>query len=417
MGGAQMYISNKIKYLRGLGWSTTVISALDGPIAIDSLNEFNDNIIFELRFEPAMYSKGLIRRVVNRIKEIIGNADEAVIESLNSICSTWGEIIAKEINAKHISFLLDEKISIDKIYYDYFLFKLKRRELAFIKENSAVAFFNEIAIKNPPDYHYILNAVCNNVVEDIIDNRFDEINYNVDYVLCSLGRLTKRYIKNAIDGISLFIEKNPNKKVTCVFIGDEIEDAKPSVKEYISEKIGRFKNVSLYTLGSVYPIPKSFLSHISVGIASAGSANVLYRNNVPTISMDSNDGEAIGVMGYTTVNSLFRENEPIIKLNVLLDLILNSNYLKEYTFVPSKTGSANKMLSEHIDFLNQSEPKKEYYRCFNLRYRSFNIRTRQILLNLIGTKNYIKMIYIRKRIIHSFSKIFELQNNIKDKQK
>ena len=58
-----------------------------------------------------------------------------------------------------------------------------------------------------------------------------------------------------------------------------------------------------------------------------------YINNegIPTIAIDGNDYDAIGVLGYTTNNCLFRnEHEPRIKIiDLLKDILESKNYSRK----------------------------------------------------------------------------------------
>ena len=56
VGGAQIYVKNKVNYMKSLGWDVYVFSALDGPVIINGLSEFKNAIIPELNYYPNYFS-------------------------------------------------------------------------------------------------------------------------------------------------------------------------------------------------------------------------------------------------------------------------------------------------------------------------------------------------------------------------
>ena len=66
MGGAQMYVRNKILFCREKGWETLVIAGQGGNVVIPELKEFK-NTFYELNFPSYFYSKRVKNRILNKL--------------------------------------------------------------------------------------------------------------------------------------------------------------------------------------------------------------------------------------------------------------------------------------------------------------------------------------------------------------
>lgn len=390
MGGAQMYISNKVKYMKSLGWDVQVFSGLKGPVLLHNLDEYKDLIIPEMEYVPNFYSRRSREKKISRILEIIGqvNGDEVVIESSTGHMAAWGEIVASRLKARHFAFLLDEHFDFDKGFIDFFRFKHKRNELALITRKSLeILFGGDYAGKE--DESTMLSASCNNVTEDITDERFDAIPYgDFDFLICSLGRLNKEYIPTVIEGFKAFATQHPEKKIAYVFIGDQPEGFVPDMRIKIKKALDELSNVTVYQMGYVYPIPSSFFDHVDVGVGSAGSSRVMWNKRIPTISMDAKDGLPIGILGYTTKNTLYHENEERESLPEFLEKILFSNYLQNKEFMPYDIMPYDENFKKHMAFIDKMSNEHRYYDILSIKLQGKESKIKKALISSIGLKNY-----------------------------
>ena len=240
MGGAQMYVKNKTEYMRSAGWEVYVFSGLEGTVMLGGLMKYKDMIIPELDCYPDMISdrkkKQIIKLMMNIIDVSAPTEETIIIESNTLHMSCWAEMLAEKLRAKHYMFLLDEHFNYGEEYYDFIEFKYKRSETAVIKGDYIRALLkNRVKVDDPSRWQ--LNAFCTNVVEDIKDERFDHIGHDeFDCILCSLGRLNKSYIPNVAEGFEKFAAGNPDKKICCVFIGDQPVGYTPDINKLIERK-------------------------------------------------------------------------------------------------------------------------------------------------------------------------------------
>lgn len=386
MGGAQMYVRNKVVYCREEGWETTVIAGQAGNVVIPELKEFKDTF-YELNFPTYFYSKSVRDRI---IKKLISSAkikenDEVIVESTGISNSTWAELLSSKIGAKHLFFLLQEKNKVvNKGLQKYMKFKLERREIAGITKNTLFdMFYPFFCIEESSSYR--LSAKCTNVVEDVdspLANEVDEKKY--DYIVGLISRLDKPFVQSAVADFCSFTTKHPNKSFLFLIIGDAPSNT--GVTQDLKNQIKQYDNIDLIVTGYLFPIPLCLIRKCGACLASAGSSRVGERSGVPTISYDGNDLKPIGIMGKTTNSSLFREaGQPIPKLdNLLNDILITKQYQKEE---PSFT-LLKPDYQTHFDFINESEIKKEYFDVNTIKRETRDEKVVSVVLALIGAERY-----------------------------
>ncbi|MGN1077618.1 MAG: hypothetical protein ACI4ST_03805 [Candidatus Gallimonas sp.] len=394
MGGGQMYIRNKAKYMNSKGWNTLVFSGLNGKIEIPDLFQFRKYIIPELVSSPYVYSKQTVLKTINNIIAFLDKSDKIIVESGAPHCAYWGELVAEKLHAKHIPFILDESPDkeIPKQYLPFYKFKADRRELAGIADNTFKLIFHDNNFV--ANYDARLPAVCQNVVVDYDSNVLAKIprkGINIGI----MGRLDKPYISIATDAVLKLADKHQNELFNVIYIGDT--DLGNKEKRF-RKAFHNYDNVSLVFLGYLYPLPRKLFDQIDYFIASSGSANVSYGENKPTISIDGIDGKAIGVLGFTTQNTVYREHEPKQEVADLMEKIIFDNFLKDKEYIPRGIKPDISTFSVHLDFINNSARAVDYFPVFSLRAAGKD-RKKRFFRKLLGLKLYMKIRPLYSKIL------------------
>ena len=361
VGGSQIYTLNKTHFLRKCGFNTYIFHAGIGKnIVIDEMHQFSKRKIDEMKFPAQYYSRRKQGHILNRIKDMIlfkDNHDKIYIESHTVTCATWGELLAEHLCAKHIIFLLSEYPKIENSnYFNFLYYKFDRRELAGISKTSLKTLFsNWMAIDE--NKCYCLLAFCSNVLGNItykVNLPFEKY----DYVIGSIGRLDKPFLMQAISDLSCFANKYGNKKILLVLIGGS---GKSYVNKIIKET-SKIKNLSLHITGNIYPIPISLVNKIHVFFSVAGSCRVSTKLGKLTISYDVNDLSPIGIVGYTTKNTIYRAaDEPIISLTSLLEDIFIHKKYKEHTSSIDFDKFNDFDFTPHLNFIYDGDNSKVAY--------------------------------------------------------
>lgn len=321
VGGAEEYINKKSARLEKAGYVPIIFHCVNGPILISHFNEVRNYRITELGLTPFYYTKKQRHRIIEQIIEYcdISKNDEIFIESTEISMSEWGEMVAEQIEAKHVCIILQENHDYPKYFQDYLFFKYNRTELYGITKKSIPMMLKDYDSAALEGRHIV--AECNNVVDDVPCTLIDHIP-KADYTIGSIGRLEKNFVIGGLKQVILLANKYNDCAFNLILIGNGSDERVNEIKK-IFEQV---TNVTLLITGYMYPIPKKLLEMIDCFFSSAGSVHVTSELGKPTISMAA-DGDPIGIMNYTTVNSLYKD-EPYVKteLNKYLEMILMEHY-------------------------------------------------------------------------------------------
>jgi len=382
-GGGPRYILAKKYFLEKHGWNVLVISKLNCGIILPGLEEYKQWTFPVLMWRPNYCFWFTRKKIYKLIGEQCKNSEKIVIESHQPILAEWGELIAKKLKAKHIIYLLDEIPPMQKKATLFMEFKHDRRELVGIIEQTIPILFKNIK-EIEPEKKYVLAAggTADNVVEDYEFPSFNSLPH-ADYNIGCIGRLEKPYIMSTCSETVAFAKKHPNEKINLILIGGSSYDDM-AIKN-IENEIAKSQNIHLLVSGSLSKIPKSFFDLTDVVIASSGSATAAYKAGALTISMDGNDHRPIGLLGYTTEETLFRKIPAEFSLSELLEKILVEKYNEnlQFTEIPMLKESTEDMLRRHLDFIDNSSKEAVY---FNSLIYSFSLGDiyRRILFALFG---------------------------------
>lgn len=386
IGGGQLYAYNKAIFMTNKGYKCYIISAYkDDEICIDYLKQFKDYIFEELNYDPNIFNNKKVQKVLTKIVEKIGYADEYIIESGTPMCALWGELLAKKMNSKHIIYLLSETtylVSTD--YHPFFYFKLNRGELAGINKTSIPLLFQDPNMIDSKKNKYLTAILDNRPID--IESKFINDLPNSSITITSIGRLEKNNALIIAQEISKFVNDHLNDSFNVIFVGGS--DNLDRINE-IKTKFINLDNVNLFMSGTMFPIPKSLFRKTDVFVSSAGSATISYIEEKPTISVDVTDGYAIGVLGYTTQNNTYRLNEPKVEISILLEKIIYENFLDNKKFIQKNNINISDKFMEHIEFIEKSNKSKEYYNISTIKYKGKN-KLKIYALKILGIKNFNK---------------------------
>jgi len=340
LSGAPSYVSNKVKWLKERGVETIVIDHFGGlnpdrGIVIENLFPYSDNRMLELFFPPSYYSNRQKSMILTRICNIIGSADDYVIESNSMRVALWGELLAEKLHAKHLVLCLSEHMSIQSkeefLFWDY---KLNRRELFTIKPQTIQNMFKGYrAISDDEAQNAFFAASMGIMPEDVPMPELDDLT-EAKYKILSFGRY-KPYFDNMVKGVVEFSEKHSEDSVNFLIMGDV---ALPPQTEKLLESA---RNLYVKFIPSKRPVPKAVFDYSDVVIATAGCANLSYKTGAKTISMDVNTCLPLGVMGYTTIDSVYSSNkeQPHYDVcNLLEDVLVHRLFDGEQRMIKKGSG-------------------------------------------------------------------------------
>ena len=262
IGGTQIYVRNKILFLRSLGWDVTVICTETGDdVVVKELIPYKGHSMPELIKNPFLFSKTQRNEIFGRMRSWIGDGyDETVIETNIMPATTWGEMLAEQIGAKHFIFLIQEDYSLSDIrYMKFFDFKYQRGELAANTKYALKQLFD--GYREIPDSQCgELLAVCYNVVEEC-ESEHDLGIAQADYHIGSIGRLNKPFVLPMVKDVVTFARSHTDKTMQLVFFGGS-----PVQNDYddIYAAATGASNLSVYITGPIFPVPRHLLKKMDV---------------------------------------------------------------------------------------------------------------------------------------------------------
>lgn len=359
IGGAQIYIRNKAKYLEGEGWSIRVLSARQGELSIEDLVAYSKCIDPLFRAAPMLLRADLREKLIQKCVIDIPSGARVVVESTSHFMSYWGEYLAERLHGQHLMLLCEERYKyLTDSEYGFFNFKFRRNELRTISVNTMQNLFrghNKIKESECRTF----TAFCTNSIEDIGFSGLSEVkSIEADYRIGSIGRLDKKYVKNMIEGIELFANKHPDIRIHFTIIGS----SRSGSDSQLLRRLSRVDNMFIYHIQQLYPVPKLLVSTWDAAIASSGSAKAIALAGVPTIGMSFIDGEALGVMGYeidkTGVNSA---DEGFSVDSLLEKILIQGEYSNKPYLKPLHNRDATKIFDLHLSYVDNANTESEYY--------------------------------------------------------
>lgn len=368
IGGSQMYIRNKVNFLKRNGWDVSVFYFQYFDILIDDLSEYQSGYINELRYGIQYLTSKQRERVLVKLQGLIGDYSDLVIESNMFRLSYWAELLAKNMNARHILAPLEEEIpKISVPFVQYLEFKLKRRECLNSTETSLKRFFRSSYKEEYAEYIFPMDFCCSNVIDASIEHplALEKSDFNI----MTIGRLEKPFVMTMFDEFRFFSLSHPEKLINVLIIGASPMGDKEEEIRRLFEKI---ETVRLYFMGFVFPIPTSYFANVDVAVSSANSVMVSANQGIPTIPVDMYDYYAMGIYGETTENIFYRTDEPKIKISSLLEEVLIEKKYGRRVSDNCESDSAF-CFYEQLKFIERCNKKKDYYDTTRLFSRFDNI--------------------------------------------
>lgn len=356
IGGAENYINSKVEFLQNNNWKVVVFSfkpyksQKEEEIPWENLKRFACNQRAEFDYFPAFCPAKIVNQMMDWMKTAVGESDgEIIIESTEAVLAVWGEMLAKELSAKHFCFLLSERPDLYGAK-QFLYFKYLRGELAGIHKTSIPSLFQnyiKIEEKNSP----VLRAAHYDSVQDVENlkiNNLIRMDWNISYI----GR-NKQYVRNIIKGVQKFASVHSDKQIQFVVLGD-IE---------IGDNITSPENLHVVHLGFMRPIPKAFFDCVDVVIAGAGCASIAWMAGVLTIVADAATCMASGLLGYTTDSSLFGNGRQE-SFDEALENTLVKKIWRDMPYKPCQNMSNEEVeqcYEDHFKFVEESNQAKKYF--------------------------------------------------------
>lgn len=390
IGGSMIYQLNKLRYYKKRGYNVCLIHSDKKwrETQINEMRQYAPNYFEEFNFYPYIFSKDHIRKIIYRVVEIIKleKNSTVIIESDGIIQSLWGEIIAEHFNGKHIIFILGEKVRIkEQNLFDFFDFKLDRKEIFGINKENAQYLFREWR-EIPLDKAPFLPAYCTNCMDEI--SYFDTHPVRkADFTIGTLGRLVKPYFNKNFYRVLDFIKQNPQYTFNLFLIGGFNDNTSRLSFEQACQTI---PNLCCYITGTMYPVPVECVRLPDVYISQAGSVVPSRLLGIPTIRCNIMDALPCAIEQQTE-NGIIKDKVNTKDVSELLrQILLEKKYVK--TVQPFDAKQANDIdFSDHEKIFSESSNDKKYYNVLSIRKRLLILYFQKTIMFLFGKRIYSKV--------------------------
>lgn len=373
-GGGQNYVNSKVKWLEKQNWDVLIFSAVEDfsnklVSPWDALRKFRCYRSELFNHSPEYCGKRLTKLALNWMQESIGyDYESIIIESHTDFFAEWGELLAKKIHAKHICYLLDERLELYSAK-QFLYYKFLRREVAGIASSSMKRLFDGYKDISTSE-EYVLRASHDESVQDI-ENKEIQCLPKADYTIAYMGR-DKQYCNNIVLGVAEFVKRHKENSVIFMIMG-QISNL---------NALRNLNNVTVIELGFLNPIPRKFFDKVDVIIAGAGCATISAHNGTYTIVADAASCLSSGVLGYTVQTTLFSDGEKQtfdIELENVLVKHLYDDWVSNFGNSPSLDDSFQK----HFAFIDASAQSKEYFNFKKYPQRNYKIKGKRDLYNRV----------------------------------
>jgi hypothetical protein len=361
IGGTQIYVRNKLRYLKQNGWEVSVITTEPGEtVLVPELAPYRQTVFPQLLDHPYLLSGAKRRELLRRLCAVIGEVPgEMVIESNFIQAAFWGELLAKKCGARHFVYLIQEEYHLSlKRWLKFFDFKYRRGELAVTTKYAMRQLFGNYR-KIPDHQNGFLPAVCYNVVEDCPTDIPGRL-MKADFTIGSIGRINKPFVTSMVQGVAEFARRCPGRTILLLLIGGSPDEGD---LERIKRIASCAANLKVYGTGAVFPVPKKLLDCVDVFVSSAGAARTSADEGYLTIAIDANDFRPTGVVGFTTADIVHRRpGSPKLSLPRLLrDILIKGRFKNERPVIGFPDQDYMKAFDRHFAFLHAAGTELQYY--------------------------------------------------------
>ena len=405
LGGAQLYILRRAKYLSENGYAVKIIVSTHNPQNFILENQFERiPVLFlkDLQKPFSLYSIKKLDRIIQNVKSFLSDVESGIIETSSLETAVWGELFAKTINWKHIIYLLaDPKISQYIFYpgYHFFEYKLNKRELYGTAEQTLPLIFGKPVEKDKNLFVNVPFDTGELAELSVPPGAIRNIGKN-SFVIGTICRLEKTYLKPFIDSCIYFAEKHKKKSITLIVAGgSEKPKLFNQLKDLYSNRSLNISNLIILFPGYIKVLGKDFFNALDVFVGMGTASINAISQSCATLNIDPITNQCSGIFGIDINNFGYPQNGIIFKIEDKLEELMLDPEIME----ASKLKGLELFLKEYsvessfkkLEFLiNFSADKFEYY---PFRF-SFFIRlcdNYKFLLGLVKSKIYRMLIFFK----------------------
>ena len=278
-------------------------------------------------------SKKKTTELLKTISLFYKDHNDTIIETDCLHSSVWGELVAKELGYKHITYLLNESEAKNYILYpgiDYFLFKYERGELFGCSKKSLEIILNK-HYKQKQNNYFNVAFDSNEIKELTFPSIKNLVLLKNSKTILTISRLEKGYVRHLIETTIDIAKDLPHININLIVAGgtifkrveDEFE------KKYLPPETD-LTNLNIKFTGYIEVMGKDLfnLSDLFVGMGTA-AINAISQK-CATVLVDPRTNKTPGVLGLHTTTFAYSDTGIDYDLKEMITRLLkNEELIKE----------------------------------------------------------------------------------------
>lgn len=328
MGGGQLYVLRRCRHLMSKGYEVLVLIAYDsGYFPLE--NQF-EGVNFYYAPEISTLSirtkKNRKSEIIDVVKQFVSGSKDNYVESHTLPGIEWGEIIAAEINARHLAYPLAELFFSEVRFSpakEIIIRKLNNGELYGCTSVSLKTIFQkDIPINNYVNIGFDEGELVNECIPHIPNYKKKE-----NFVITTIGRLSKGYFEPLIKDVIDFAKEHKENQFVLLLAGGSPDKSRVN---YLQEKYNndtlQLKNLNIVYTGYIEKLGKDIFNQtdVFVGMATA-SVNAISQGCITLNIEPYRDDMTSGYFGVDTKNFAYSESGKVWRIKEKLEEVFGAS--------------------------------------------------------------------------------------------
>lgn len=290
VGGAELYILRKAKFLEKKGFRIFIISAKANNIKFKEFYNYKFLEIKEMNFSPNRLSKNQREKVMDTFLNFIDykESDTIFLESHQIYPSFWGEIFSERIKCTNLVYCITPMVVKNKLWKRFFNKKLIFHELLGCNESYIPETFGN-------DYNNIFFNIPFDK-DEIKEEHTNEKPKGYDLKILTISRIEKTYIKQSILDLIEFCKKNPSKRIKYDLVVSKNE-GKDFMELTKIVKNANLENLDLNISGPVLELTTSIFENHDIFLGMGTAVLNAVSMDVPSLVVDYRNNKYYGFFG------------------------------------------------------------------------------------------------------------------------
>lgn len=393
IGGRQLYLQRKAKYLQRNGWDVYLLTCNANNVVLEYFEQIKVLNVRELKYPIYYFDSNVIEKIIYKCLDFIGNINnELYIESQDIYEGVWAEHIAEKFLATNMIYIIGEpKLSeYNKFIKEFYTKKIMSNECVGVTEKTLDNFVQGILYRYPNNYINIPFDLSEIQQENESLNEFF-IDIPTNYIkVFTIGRLEKEYIIKLIETIIDIANREKEIPIFLLVIGGS-SNFPTLIDEYKNRYEKNYQNLIIRFTDSQTVLSPSLFNEMDIFVGMGTAAINAISQKCSTICINPLTLKSPGILGVTTKNFAFADVDKEVEIEtVLLNLIRNKRlrndaaisgydlFLNEF-----ENNKVNKYAIEFMKKIRQTD-----YFIYNGDKGLSNFNLRMIVFKLLGINRY-----------------------------